>query len=67
VGRKPRRAPRDVPDSLPKRDEGTDVVPDQVRSTDPPQEKPDSPPSSDENRVDCGTQLSLRKTFLSYL
>src|SRR5438045_9761612 len=37
MGRKPRRAPRDVPDSLPKRDEGTDVLPDDVRSTDAPQ------------------------------
>ena len=48
--RKPRRAPRDVPDSLPKRDEGTDVMPDQVRSTDDSQEKPDSPPSSTDER-----------------
>jgi hypothetical protein len=37
---KPRRAPRDVPDSLPKRDEGTDVMPDAVRRTDPPQRMP---------------------------
>jgi hypothetical protein len=28
---KPRRETQDVPDSLPKRDEGTDVMPDKVR------------------------------------
>ena len=34
-----------TPDSLPKRDEGTDVVPDDVRDTDPPRRlPPDSPP-----------------------
>ena len=32
---KPRRPPKDVPDSMPKRDEGTDVAPDDVRETDP--------------------------------
>ena len=40
MGKKPRRAPRDVPDSLPKRDEGTDVMPDDVRPTDLPREEP---------------------------
>ena len=29
---KPRRETQDVPDSLPKRDEGTDVIPDAVRA-----------------------------------
>jgi hypothetical protein len=49
MGRKPRRAPRDVPDSLPKRDEGTDVMPDKVRPADrSPQEAPDSAPPKDE-------------------
>jgi hypothetical protein len=45
MGQKPREAPRNVPDSLPKRDEGTDVMPDKVRRTDRPrQPPPDSPP-----------------------
>jgi hypothetical protein len=49
MGRKPRRAPRDVPDSLPQRGEGTDVMPDKVRPTDrSPQEAPDSAPPKDE-------------------
>jgi hypothetical protein len=44
---KPRRAPRNVPDSLPKRDEGTDVVPDNARTTErsAEEETPDSLPS----------------------
>jgi hypothetical protein len=51
MGRKPRRPPRNVPDSLPKRDEGTDIVPDDVRPTDPPrQETPDSAPTDDESK-----------------
>jgi hypothetical protein len=50
MGRKPRRPPRDVPDSLPKRDEGTDVMPDDVRYTDHSQERPDSLPSNHEQR-----------------
>ena len=48
MGQKPRQAPKDVPDSLPKRDEGTDVAPDDVRRTDrerrPP---PDSLPEEE--------------------
>jgi len=49
VNRKPRRAPRDVPDSLPKRDEGTDVLPDNARLTEPArQAPPDSPPGREE-------------------
>ena len=48
---KPRRAPRDVPDSLPRRDEGTDVTPDDVRRTDHPlQETPDSVPAREEGK-----------------
>jgi hypothetical protein len=49
MGRKPRRAPQNVPDSLPPRDEGTDVDPDNVRRTDEPQTiAPDSSPDSEE-------------------
>jgi len=49
MGQKPRRAPENVPDSLPPRDEGTDVDPDNVRRTDEPQTiAPDSPPESEE-------------------
>jgi hypothetical protein len=44
MGQKPREAPRNVPDSLPRRDEGTDVVPDKVRRTDRPRQPPDSLP-----------------------
>jgi hypothetical protein len=49
MGRKPRRAPRNVPDSLPKRDEGTDAVPDDARTTErsAPEEMSDSPPSQE--------------------
>jgi hypothetical protein len=49
MGRKPRRPPQDVPDSLPRRDEGTDVMPDDVRRTDrPPRMPPDSLPPTDD-------------------
>jgi hypothetical protein len=49
MGRKPRRAPQNIPDSLPPRDEGTDVEPDEVRRTDEPGTiSPDSPPQSEE-------------------
>ena len=44
--RKPRQPPKEAPDSLPQRDEGTDVVPDNVRHADPPI-APDSPPPED--------------------
>ena len=40
MGQKPRQAPKDVPDSLPKRDEGTDVDPDNVRRSDRPSRMP---------------------------
>lgn len=50
---KPRRAPQDVPDSLPKRDEGTDVMPNDVRRTDPPRSvPPDSLPPMDEQSIE---------------
>jgi hypothetical protein len=40
MGQKPRRAPRDVPDSLPPRDEGSDVAPDDIRPTEPSRRVP---------------------------
>jgi hypothetical protein len=56
MGQKPRQAPRDVPDSLPRRDEGTDVSPDDVRRTDRSRRvPPDSlPPAEDDTRPDGG-------------
>jgi hypothetical protein len=49
MGRKPRRAPQDVPDSLPGRDDGTDVMPNDVRHTDRSQRMPpDSLPPTEE-------------------
>ena len=49
------RAPQDVPDSLPKRDEGTDVMPDDVRRSDRSQRMPpDSLPPMDEQSIDRG-------------
>jgi hypothetical protein len=48
MGRKPRRPPQDVPDSLPGRDEGTDVMPNDVRRRDRPRMPPDSLPPSEE-------------------
>ncbi len=48
MGPKPAEAPRDVPDSLPRRDRGTDVMPDKVRRTERPDGlPPDSLPDSD--------------------
>ena len=45
---KPRRPPKDVPDSLPERDRGTDVAPDEVRDSEPPpRNPPDSLPRQD--------------------
>jgi hypothetical protein len=50
TGRKSRRAPKDVPDSLPEREEGTDVAPDEVRDPDPPRrDPPDSLPRNGED------------------
>jgi hypothetical protein len=51
----PRRPPQNVPDSLPKRDRGTDVLPDDVRRTERPRnDPPDSPPrkTEDDRAVD---------------
>lgn len=50
TGRKPRRAPKDVPDSLPEQDRGTDVAPDEVRDPDrPARNPPDSLPRNEED------------------
>ena len=47
---KPRRSPKDVPDSLPERDRGTDVAPDEVRDSErAPSNPPDSLPRQDED------------------
>jgi hypothetical protein len=56
VGSKPRQAPQNVPDSLPKKDEGTDVAPDDVRRTERSRrEPPDSlPPDDGKARQDGG-------------
>jgi hypothetical protein len=52
MGQKPRRAPQNIPDSLPQRDNGTDVQPDAVRRTDEPQTvPPDSLPGSDDENI----------------
>jgi hypothetical protein len=54
MGRKPRKPAQDIPDSLPSRDEGTDVLPDDVRRSDKPDRTPpDSPPpeKEEEERV----------------
>lgn len=52
MGQKPREAPRDIPDSLPKRDGGTDVMPDKVRRVDRPQPPPpDSLPGKEGEAV----------------
>ena len=55
---KPRRPPQETPDSLPKsdkriRDEGTDVMPDDVRRNDRSQRvPPDSLPPMDEQSIE---------------
>ena len=55
MGRKPRQAPRNVPDSLPRRDEGADVAPDDVRRTERSRlVPPDSLPESDDTAPDGG-------------
>jgi len=55
MGPKPRRAPRNIPDSLPKRDEGSDVLPDNVRRVDRPRTvPPDSLPPAEEQTPDDG-------------
>jgi hypothetical protein len=50
---KPRHAPRDVPDSLPRHDGGTDVSPDAVRRTERSRrEPPDSLPADEEENIE---------------
>ena len=62
MGQKPRRAPQNIPDSLPKRDEGTDVQPDAVRRTEPPTLPPDSlPASDDESSADDGVAEEIAR------
>jgi hypothetical protein len=56
MAQKPNRAPRDVPDSLPKDDDRTDVLPDKARRIDNPQAPPDSPaPEPGETAPDGGS------------
>jgi hypothetical protein len=51
MGQTPKPKPQDVPDSLPKNDTGTDVIPDDVRRTDPSQRvPPDSLPPMEEQQ-----------------
>ena len=45
---KPRQAPRDVPDSLPENDQGTDVTPDRERQTESSRGEPPNSLSGDE-------------------
>ena len=55
MAQKPRRAPDNVPDSLPPRDPGTDVAPDDVRRTDRSRRvPPDSLPPADEETAPDG-------------
>jgi hypothetical protein len=56
MGQKPRQAPQNVPDSLPPRDPGTDVLPDDVRRTDRSRRvPPDSlPATEDDTSADGG-------------
>ena len=62
MGQKPRQAPQNIPDSLPKRDEGTDVQTDAVRGIDAPNVPPDSlPESEDENSADGGVAEEIAK------
>ena len=46
---KSRQAPKNVPDSLPKSEQGTDVLPDDARRTDPSHNPPDSLPKVEED------------------
>jgi hypothetical protein len=69
MGLKPRPAPQDVPDSLPKRDDGTDVMPDDERRRDPTQPMPpDSlPPMQEQPSVEQaggGPQHPMRDDHL---
>ncbi len=56
MARKPRPAPKDVPDSVPKRDQRSDILPDQTRGSDRTrQDPPDSlAPGRDDNAPDSG-------------
>lgn len=56
MGRKPRRAPENVPDSAPPLDRGTDVAPDDVRRPNGSRRlPPDSLPSEEEAAPDGDT------------
>jgi hypothetical protein len=52
MGPKPRQPPREVPDSLPKHDQGTDVVPDGVRPTERSRREPPDSLPADEQEVE---------------
>jgi hypothetical protein len=53
---KRKRAQRDVPDSLPKDENRSDVLPDDARGTDNPQSPPESPsPAPEEAEPDGGS------------
>ena len=47
---KPRKPPKETPDSLPRREQGTDMAPDKVRDPDRParRDPPDSLPRNEE-------------------
>jgi hypothetical protein len=51
---KRKRAQRDVPDSLPKDDNRSDVLPDDTRGTDNPPSPPESPPPTPEETAPDG-------------
>jgi len=62
---KPRRETQDTPDSLPKREEGTDVIPDDVRRADPSQRiLPDS--SLDEQSIERADGRVARHPMLEH-
>lgn len=56
MGQKPRPASKDVPDSMPKRDQRSDVLPEDTRRSDRTrQDPPDSlAPGRDDNAPDGG-------------
>ncbi len=61
-GARPRPAPQEAPDSLPKRDEGTDVMPNDVRRTGPSRRAPpDSLPPMEEQSIDRTEEGPHRK------
>jgi hypothetical protein len=49
---KPRRPPKETPDSLPARERGTDVAPDEARNPDRPARRDDPPDSLPRNQED---------------